>query len=190
MNLATETAIPARYISRLRETDDFARTDEVGSPTERCFVVLENSTAPKEETEDIGPRIRLLFEAAREQLFEDGMESDFAAELAIQIRRYGNDVIAVLTRLIISEQVEEGVASEALRVLGCINHRQTYESRLWLLERSLYCTSPWIRDGAALGLAWLDDPRAVRYLRQAIEREQIKELQEDMDRVLIQLETH
>jgi hypothetical protein len=45
-----------------------------------------------------------------------------------------------------------------------------------------------VRDGATLGLASLNDPQAITPLKQAIEREQIGELREDMQQVLDQLE--
>ena len=45
-----------------------------------------------------------------------------------------------------------------------------------------------IRDGALLGLSFLDDAHAVSYLKRAIEREGIEELRGDMKQVLEQLE--
>jgi len=175
----------------VRETDNLTKIDDMGIPTGlRFFRVLESSTTPEEELEDIGANARFLFEAAKEEVFEDGIERDFEAELADLITRYGDDALAILSNLIIGEQVCGEVACEALQVLGRIFHPPTYEMRLWLLERSLFGSSAWIRDGAVLGLAWLDDPHATRYLRRAIEREQIEELREDMEQVLVQLETH
>jgi hypothetical protein len=60
---------------------------------------------------------------------------------------------------------------------------------LWLLERSLGSRSSRIRDGAVLGLAFLDDAAAIPYLRQVIDREPVKELRADMEQVLAQLES-
>ena len=137
---------------------------------------------------EIDQKIETLFGAAREQVFEDGMESDFSKELISLVKKYGNAAITVLTRLIITEQVNAEVASEALRWLGNIEHPASYRSRLWLLERSLFCSSARVRDGAALGLASLDDPHAIPHLRRAIQRENCNELRKDIEQVLIQLE--
>ncbi len=98
-------------------------------------------------------------------------------------------VTTILTRLIAIEQVNAEVASESLRWLGHIEHPKTYDNRLWLLERSLFCSSARVRDGAALGLASLDDPHAIPYLRRAIQRENCIELRKDIKQVLIQLES-
>jgi HEAT repeat protein len=57
-----------------------------------------------------------------------------------------------------------------------------------LLESSIFRSSARVRDGAALGLAFLDDPHAIPYLKRAIENEKYSELREDMQMVLAQLE--
>jgi hypothetical protein len=138
---------------------------------------------------EIDQKIETLFGAAREQVFEDGMESDFSKELISLVKKYGNAAITILTRLIVTEQVNAEVASEALRWLGHMEHPKTYDNRLWLLEQSLFCSSARVRDGAALGLASLDDSHAIPYLKRAIQQENCTELREDIEQVLIQLES-
>lgn len=137
--------------------------------------------------EEIYPKIEMLFRQAREESFEDGMESKFSRSLKLYILTYGNHVMNVITRLIINERVNAEVASEALRWIGLIHHPDTYTKRLWLLQKALFCSSPRVRDGAALGIAYLDDPAARPRLSSAIEREQIPELKEDMIQVLKRL---
>ena len=68
------------------------------------------------------------------------------------------------------------------------NNKTTYRERLWLLERGLYSASARARDGAVLGLAFLNDPLAVEPLKAAIKREINPELRQDMEQVLAQLE--
>lgn len=148
----------------------------------------ENSTVQKEPPEEIDQEIEGLFEIAKEQIFEDGMESEFSRELISIIKEYGNDAMIVIANLIVTDQVNAEVASEALRWLGHVDHPKTYRYRLWVLERSLYCSSVRIRDGAVLSLSFLNDPHAISYLKQAIERETCKELREDMEQVLAHLE--
>ena len=148
---------------------------------------LGNSTILQEPPEEIGQEIEALFIKAREERFEDGMESDFSSGLISMIRMCGNAAIEVIAKLILYERVNPEVASEALRWIGHIEQASTYTDRLWLLERSLRCSSARVRDGVALGLASLDDPHAIPYLKQAIQREQCEELREDMEQVLAQL---
>ena len=153
----------------------------------RVYNTLGNSTVLQECPAEVEQKIEALFVRAREEVFEDGMESEFSKGFVSMVRKYGDVAIEVIARLIVYGKVNQEVASEALRWLGDIDHASTYDKRLWLLERSLRCSSARIRDGAALGLAYLDDPHAIRYLKQAIQQEPCEELREDMKQVLAQL---
>jgi len=139
-------------------------------------------------TKEVERKVQALFEVAREEFFEDGIESQLSKGLESLVKKHGENAIEVLANLVINERINAEVAAETLRWLGRISHPSTYSSRLWLLERSLFCSSARVRDGAALGLASLDDSTAIPYLIQAIGREKITELREDMRQVLSQLE--
>ncbi len=150
----------------------------------------ENSTKyklNKPYLENIYSEIEALFIAGKEEYFEDGFESDFSRGLVSCIQKYGKDAIEAISCFIVYEKVSPEVASEALRWLGEINHPESYNFRRWLLERSLNCPSSRVRDGAILGLSYLNDPHAITYLEQAIEQEKITELREDMKQILAQL---
>ena len=151
-------------------------------------VWLENSTAQRGVPQDLDQKTIALFESGKEQNFEDGTESEFSKAFIDLVKEYGVDAIEVLAHLIIEEKVNPEIASEALRWLGQIDHPASYRRRLWLLERSLSCSPARVRDGAILGLAFLDDPHAIPYLKQAIQREHVSELRTDMEQVLAQLE--
>lgn len=154
----------------------------------REYEWLENSTAQQERPGEIDQKIETLFGAAKEQVFEDGMESEFSRELVFLVQKYGNVAMEAISELIVSERVNAEVASEALRWLGRMEHSASHHYRLRLLERGLFCSSALVRDGAALGLASLDDTHAMPYLMQAIQLENCAELREDMEQVLYQLE--
>lgn len=140
---------------------------------------------------DIECRVRTLFGAAKEEIFEGGMESEFSRGLVSLVKEYGKSAIGILARFIVYEQVNEETASEALRWLGQMDHPSSYNERLRLLEKCLRNSSARVRDAASLGLASLDDPHAIPRLKQAIQRETCAELREDMEQVLAQLEkTH
>lgn len=108
---------------------------------------LENATTQTKHQDDIDQKVEALFVTAKGQIFEDGMESEFSKELISLIRKHGSPVVVVLTDLIVNEKVNAEVASEALRWLGRVDHLSSYRHRLWLLERSLRCTSARVRDG-------------------------------------------
>jgi hypothetical protein len=149
---------------------------------------LESAATPQDGLEEIQRKTTALFEAAKDQYFEDGMESAFSNELVALIEKQGDAAVKAITHLIISEIVNVEVASEALRWLGRMDHVSTHHARLSLLERSLFSPSAPVRDGAALGLAAMDDPHAIAYLKQAIQKEKYPALREDLKQVLTQLE--
>jgi len=154
----------------------------------RPYEVPDNATAELQRASDLDRRIARLFGSVGEQSFEEGIETEFSRELERVVRAYGDNAVVAVGQRIAGGTVKPEAAAEALRWLGQMDSPITYRQRLDLLERSLSAPSAWIRDGASLGLASLDDPDAMPYLERAIEREQIPELREDLQRVLSQLE--
>jgi hypothetical protein len=133
--------------------------------------------------------IQRILDLAGDEIFEDGIETEFSRALGAFVKNHGNQALDAITHLIISENINEDILSEALRWLGRIDHAQSHKRRLWLLERCLQHSSARVRDAASLGLASLDDAHAIPYLKQAIELERVLELREDLKQVLEQLET-
>ncbi|MFH1907890.1 MAG: HEAT repeat domain-containing protein [Chloroflexota bacterium] len=149
---------------------------------------VESSTSKFADSGLLDKQANSIFAGAKEEIFEDGMESDFSRNLSEFIASFGHSAMEVIIPIILSEHTNTDVASEAYRILGRLNHRITYRDRLWLLERGLYSASARGRDGAILGLAFLNDPLAIASLKSAIEREPNSELRKDMEQILAQLE--
>ena len=112
------------------------------------------------------------------------MESNFSRALVEKVTEGKTKVVEILAALVVAEQMNAEVLSEALRCLGHMEDNETYALRRWTLEQGLYSSSPRIRDGAALGLSFLDDPHAIPYLKEAVERESIQMLREDLKQIL------
>jgi HEAT repeats len=127
------------------------------------------------------------FKSARYVDFEDGMENEFSRELSLLVRKYGAASQQSIARLLADNSISRMVVSEALRVLGQMEDSSSHQARLWLLEQGLSSPSPLVRDGAVVGLALLDDPNAVTYLREAVKTETVESLRRDMTKVLEQL---
>ena len=137
---------------------------------------------------DVGGLIENLFSVGRNEVFEDGMESSFTKELVSLVEKYGEIAILEIARIITSERAEAYVAAEALKWIGRIKDKGTHSFRRWLLVRGLTSSSPLVREGAGLGLSFINDSAAITSLKQAVEREQIVELRDDLNQVLQQLE--
>lgn len=146
-----------------------------------------SSTSEYAIPESLKSGVNTIFGAASEENFESGVESEFSRKLLLIIEKYGELAIRALGLGILANEWNPEVISEALRWIARIADPSTYASRLWLLERSLFSPHSRIRDGAALGLASLDDPSAIPYLEAAIAREPIRELRGDLEQALDQL---
>jgi hypothetical protein len=169
----TDTALPSKITSRWE--------DAGAAGTAIDFLSRQRSA-------DLYAEMHNSSEATKEEDFEDGMESEFSKHLVSLVQKYGSATVELLIFLIACEYMNAEVAAKTLRCLGRTDHPETYRERLWLLERSLKCSSATVRDAGVLGLASLDDPHAIPYLKRAIKKEKNLELRQHMERVLAQLE--
>lgn len=128
--------------------------------------------------------IKKIFDFARDEVFEDGYESSFSHALVFQIVQHGRYTINVIRELILNERVNFEIASEALKWIGLVEDPPTLKARVRLLEDTLFSKSPKVRDGALLGISFLNDSSLAEILRQAIEVETVSELRKEMEEVL------
>lgn len=170
-----------------RKTLLYANLTQEGAAEESVERSVNLTTQP-ERPEGVNRLVDAAFKEAIEQDFEDGMESEFSRRLYSLLRNYGTFAVQEIAHMVTRGRVNSEVASEALRWLGRIDDPVTHSSRLWMLGKSLSSTSAQVRDGAALGLASMDDPNAIPSVRRAIERETCVELCKDMNQVLEDLE--
>jgi hypothetical protein len=140
------------------------------------------------DAETLAARALTLFVGASADQFDAGAESQLGRDVQEFVRRHPVSGPEALRDAILAGNIASEAAWEALRWLGCMEHPQSRAARLRLLENCLQSSSATARDGAALGLAAIDDPHAIPALREAIAAERIPELREDLRQVLTQLE--
>ena len=116
------------------------------------------------------------------------MESGFSRDLVSLIKTYGDVAVEAIAGLTLSAEIDSEVMGEALHRLGSIDHPQTQLSRLELLFQCLESPSADVRDGAVVGIAFLDNLRAIPFLKQSIQQEKHAGLRADMQQVIEQLE--
>lgn len=149
---------------------------------------LEATSRKRELPIQVQKEIRSIISIGYNTAFEDGIDNDFYNSLDEAIRRYGINVLDTLQEQIAFSHMNPEVSAAILQYLGEMKHIQSYRLRLQVLIYELQHRSATVRDGAALGLASLDDPLAIPALKAAIRREKIADLREDMQLVLEQLE--
>jgi hypothetical protein len=123
--------------------------------------------------------------------FQELLSVAFSKKLVSLVKKYGAVGVEIIKNIIFYENkgINIELVAEAFRWLGNIDHPPSHTARLNLLELSLSFEAPGMRDGAVLGLSFLNDPRAIFYLKRAIARETSGELRKDMEQVLAQLES-
>ncbi|MBM4040477.1 MAG: hypothetical protein FJ290_18375 [Planctomycetes bacterium] len=125
--------------------------------------------------------------AARGEVFEDGMESRFSRALLRLIEEHEDVAVRELQEAIEGGRVDAPVAAEALRWLGLMGQGPAYRRRRRLLEEALSADCAEVRDGAVLGVMYLDDPHALGDLRGALARESQAWLRRGMEQAIQQL---
>jgi hypothetical protein len=189
--LFTRTETPTKLQSDIQDDNSTAsqiREIRLAMAFRYIMLGIDNTTSPRIPSEDPRREIADLFNEARNEFFEDGTESNFSRNLNSIIVKHGTTAVDEIARLITNHQTDPEVTSEALRRMATLTHLPTYHTRLQLLAGTLYSLDPRIRYGAALGLASLDDPATIPYVKRAIEREPIQDIQMVMNQVLAQLE--
>ena len=115
--------------------------------------------------------VRKLARDAVDEVFHDGQESKFGAAVTAVISEYGRNAVRAVEKILETTSVNIEVAGELLRVLGMIEDRFTQHQRLMLLVNQLKSDDARVRDAASLGLAALEDPRAIPALELALQDE-------------------
>ena len=134
------------------------------------------------------PVFRNAFSGAAEEVFEDGVESSLSRVLGALIRAFGESAVTALKEVLQRDAVSIESSVEAIRQLGRIVDPESHGARLLALLQFLDSPDPRVRDAASVGLAALDDPAAIRALRNAINREASPMLRGNIQLLLDQLE--
>ena len=135
-------------------------------------------------------KLRELFRNVDEEIFKDGMSSKFSTALCGIISEYGIVAVKQLEKMTLARDAPVDIAEEVLRQVGHIRDTVTHDARLTLLERALESPELYIRDGAAIGIESMGDPRAVPSLERALEHETYEWLSQYIQDVIVHLRMH
>jgi HEAT repeat protein len=176
LNLVAATTLGARRCF-LEET----------AVTQTVEILAESSTRLRRVTPEVQARLGLMLDLARREIIEDGKSNAITERLAEFFVKDFNAVIPALAALIANSRTAPVIAAEVLKELGRIRNAASHEGRRWILEHALKAPSPFVRDGAGLGLARLADPVALRCLRKAMEEEPNAQTRADLQLVVDEL---
>ena len=147
------------------------------------------TSSRKRYAEKLSTYIKSLFSLAENIEFEVGMTNQFSDNLENAIEVLGIPALLEIKKTILNEETSLTVAAETMRYIGNIESNTYRTERRELLETCLLNSRfVWVKDGAAVGLSYIDDPESIGVLKIAIEKEEYEDLKQDMILVLEQLE--
>ena len=153
------------------------------------FVSINESSPDLPIPRQVEEQLDRLCQAALDEQFEVGIESRFSGDLQ---RLCVYHPIAVL-RSLRARLLHGGTSPEVLsEILQWASRQEAGAIRsivVELLSTGLHHASSLVRDAAATALACLDERAAVSHLRQALERETVPELREDLEDLVRSLES-
>lgn len=117
---------------------------------------------------------------ADSEVFEDGMENRMSRALRGFVERHSSAGVEHLAVRLLSESMNQPVAADIVRVLGCIEHEPSHDERVHVAECLLHSELPLVRDASAVALSDLADARSIPALERAINAEEIPALRADM----------
>jgi len=153
----------------------------------RNEIAAESSTAELERDPELAKQVEQIFKQGASEFFQDGMYGHFSRALLAVLAQHGRAAFRAIAEYVFSGSGSANVVSEALRWLADFDDPATLPERWAILQRTLQDRSPQVRDGAILGFAALDDPRARSLLLQTQASEPIPELRRLIQQVVDQL---
>ena len=131
-----------------------------------------------------------IFSFADGYLQSDGISDILYERVRGLILKYDQQALNFIKELFDEGSINSEVINDTLSIIGDIEHPETSSSRLNLLEHFLYSPSHYIRDGAVLGIANLNDSSAIESLKKAVKREEFSEIKKGMLKVISLLEKY
>jgi len=113
-----------------------------------------------------------------------------ASDMQELLITHGNKALEQIRRIVTGRTLSTDATALVLRLLGEASESESHNSRRKFIEDVLLSArSPVIKDAANVGLASMDDPKAIRSLRTAISSEKSLLLKKLLRQTLNQLET-
>jgi len=128
-----------------------------------------------------------IFRENAGEVFETGMDNKFRQRIKSMLNNYSRPTVDTLSEWIQGGVMDVELLSESLRSVGASRDESTMEMRLELLVTALAHPSPIVRDSAIISLSDLANPLAIPHLKDALKKEKILSLRNDMMSVLEEL---
>lgn len=133
--------------------------------------------------------VRTLLIFSNYEAFDTQTSYDLTHAFAELINRNGRPIIRALRVLINHQELNNRLICEALVSVGRLQNSDTESDRFELLIGLLDHHAPIVRDGAIMGLSFMDNKKAIPYLRKSLTKETVRTLRENIEVAIRDLET-
>lgn len=140
--------------------------------------------------EEAFTELKVVLNLATEVHIEDGIDNEFYLGFRELLTKYGNVGLTLISDQTFGLHMPEHTLSTLLGYVGKLDDNVSTAMRRQLLEGYLTHESAVVRDGALVGLSYVESPDALPSLRAAYEREPYGELKQDILNVIEELETN
>ena len=136
---------------------------------------LPQPTTPQVPATLLQTQLQRLARLSDEETFEDGIETALSRGVVYLLERYATPAVQAISDLYLAGLLKPVILSEMLPWLGRTQQTDTFDqdNRFWLLVYCLRDPHPFVRSGAALGLAALDYSASAPYLVREAQTEPI-----------------
>lgn len=148
---------------------------------------INNETSSRVSDSLVRGEMAQIFRESANEVFETGMDNKFRQRIKSMLNNYSRPTIDTLSEWLQGGVMDVELLSESLRSVGASRDESTMEMRLELLVTALGHPSPIVRDSAIISLSDLANPMAIPYLKDALKKEKILSLRNDMISVLEEL---
>lgn len=124
--------------------------------------------------------IRNLLDSLEDEEFETEIDN-YTVNFANIIQSRGRSVIGIINKLIDRSEISDNLMYKMLQLIGRLTDETTYSDRFMLLLRCLEDKGAVIRDGAVIGLSFMDDKDALPYLAKAFSKEIVPTLKRNIE---------
>ena len=174
---SARTAEPFESIATLRRPEPGSST----ATTER------RTTTTQRQSLEAELELRRALNLVQDDVFEDGVENEVSRAVPRLVACFGSAAVEATARLYLDRLLAPDIMSEVLRWLGHVEDEASSEACFWFLIYCLRDSDPRVRSAAALGLASLEDARAVPYLQREAQVERIGLLRSRLEKVADEL---
>lgn len=134
-------------------------------------------------------RVRSLLLCSYFEAFDVQASYNLTDAFTELIKQDGKTIINALSTLINEKLLRDDLICEALVSIGRLLDANTEGDRFNLLVSSLDHPAPIVRDGAIMGLAFMDNKKAIPYLRKASAKESLQTLRGNIEVAIKDIET-